>query len=80
MFISYGEFICFDLLWYNRFKLKVIKFKKGVIMKLKKGMLIALVVMAILTIGAVSASEDIVSDDLTVSNEAGDVQLSLEND
>jgi hypothetical protein len=49
-------------------------------MKLKKGMLIALVVMAILTIGAVSASEDIVSDDLTVSNEAGDVQLSLEND
>jgi len=80
MFISYGEFICFDLLWYNRFKLKVIKFKKGVIMKLKKGMLIALVVMAILTIGAVSASEDSVSDDLTVSNEAGDVQLSLEND
>jgi len=49
-------------------------------MKLKKGMLIALVVMAILTIGAVSASEDIVSDDLTVSNEAGNVQLSLEND
>nr|WP_295162535.1 hypothetical protein [uncultured Methanobrevibacter sp.] len=49
-------------------------------MKYKKIMLVALVLLAILTLGAVSASEDIVSDDLAISAEAADNQLSLEND
>ena len=41
-------------------------------MRFKNIMLITLMLLAILTVGAVSASDDVISDDLTVSDETGD--------
>lgn len=44
-------------------------------MKYKKLMLVTLVLLAILTIGAVSASDDVSSDNLTVSEDVGEVSV-----
>lgn len=44
-------------------------------MKYKKLMLVTLVLLAILTIGAVSASDDVSSDNLTVSEDVDEVSV-----
>lgn len=49
-------------------------------MRYKKIMLVALLLLAVLTISAVSASDETVTDALTSGDEVADVQLSHEND
>lgn len=49
--------------------------KKVFNMKYKKLMLVTLVLLAILTIGAVSASDDVSSDNLTVSDDVDEVSV-----
>ena len=48
-------------------------------MNYKKIMLVTFMLLAILTIGAVSATEDIASDELAASDEVADVQLPQED-